>query len=155
MQSADYISSSSSDEDINSSGSSSDEEVEESQDSTSKQVFSFKGFDRFTAGNTSNDDESESDDDESESDDDMDGTKKKKSRSRSSKKKLRERRKEESAIVAEEEALVEGNKIPTSVNDFEKAILSSPNSSIVWIKYMAFQLSMTEVDLARGIAERR
>ena len=89
MQSADYISSSSSDEDINSSGSSSDEEVEESQDSTSKPVFSFKGFDRFTAGNASNDDESESDDDESESDDDMDGIKKKKSRSRSSKKTAR------------------------------------------------------------------
>ena len=77
MQSADYISSSSSDEDINSSGSSSDEEVEESQDLTSKPVFSFKGFDRFTAGNASNDDESESDDDESDSDDDMGDIKKK------------------------------------------------------------------------------
>eukprot|EP00163_Fabomonas_tropica_P031767 TRINITY_DN767_c0_g2_i2.p1 TRINITY_DN767_c0_g2~~TRINITY_DN767_c0_g2_i2.p1 ORF type:complete len:2036 (+),score=672.00 TRINITY_DN767_c0_g2_i2:48-6110(+) len=41
-----------------------------------------------------------------------------------------------------------------SADDYEKLILASPNSSYVWIKYMAFQLSLGEVDKARAIGER-
>jgi rRNA biogenesis protein RRP5 len=33
-------------------------------------------------------------------------------------------------------------------------LVASPGSSHLWIRYMAFQLSLTEVDLARAIAER-
>ena len=156
MGSADYISSSS-DEEEESSSSEDDEDDSDDDDSTekSKPMFSFKGFDRFTkAADDDSDSSSDSDEDSSDSDDEMNGGKKKKSRSRSSRKKARERRREEAAIVAEEEALLQGNSVPTSVNDFERMILSSPNSSFVWIKYMAFQLSMTEIDLARAIAER-
>ena len=156
MGSADYISSSS-DKEEESSSSEDDEDDSDDDDSTekSKPMFSFKGFDRFTkAADDDSDSSSDSDEDSSDSDDEMNGGKKKKSRSRSSRKKARERRREEAAIVAEEEALLQGNSVPTSVNDFERMILSSPNSSFVWIKYMAFQLSMTEIDLARAIAER-
>lgn len=33
-------------------------------------------------------------------------------------------------------------------------VLAQPNSSLVWIQYMAYQLSLTEVDAARSVAER-
>ena len=32
--------------------------------------------------------------------------------------------------------------------------MSSPNSSFLWVKYMAFQLSLAEFDQARAVAER-
>ncbi|KAF2667132.1 nucleic acid-binding protein [Microthyrium microscopicum] len=43
---------------------------------------------------------------------------------------------------------------PQAVADFERLLLGQPNSSSVWIQYMAFQLGLGEVDKARAIAER-
>lgn len=43
---------------------------------------------------------------------------------------------------------------PQAVADFERLLLGKPNSSSVWIQYMAFQLGLGEVDKARTIAER-
>ena len=33
-------------------------------------------------------------------------------------------------------------------------VLASPHNSLVWIQYMAFQLSVTEIEGARAVAER-
>lgn len=43
---------------------------------------------------------------------------------------------------------------PGSIDDHERLILGSPNSSRLWIGYMAFLLSMAEVSKAREVAER-
>ncbi|EGC41713.1 ribosomal RNA processing protein RRP5 [Histoplasma capsulatum var. duboisii H88] len=43
---------------------------------------------------------------------------------------------------------------PQSVADYERLLLGEPNSSLLWLKYMAFQLELSEVDKAREIAER-
>lgn len=43
---------------------------------------------------------------------------------------------------------------PQSVADFERVLLSSPNSSYLWIQYMSFQLQLSEVNRARDIAKR-
>ncbi len=43
---------------------------------------------------------------------------------------------------------------PQSVADFERQLLGQPNSSSLWIQYMAFQLQLNEVGKARDIAER-
>ena len=43
---------------------------------------------------------------------------------------------------------------PQSVADFERLLLGQPNSSYLWLSYMAFQLQLSEVTKARGIAER-
>jgi rRNA biogenesis protein RRP5 len=43
---------------------------------------------------------------------------------------------------------------PQSVSDFERLLLGQPNSSALWIQYMAFQLDLSEVDKAREVAER-
>lgn len=44
--------------------------------------------------------------------------------------------------------------IPKTADEFEKLVRSSPNSSFVWIKYMAFMLSLADIEKARSIAER-
>ena len=41
-----------------------------------------------------------------------------------------------------------------SVDDFEKHLLSQPNSSALWIEYMVFQMKLSELDKAREVAER-
>ncbi|KAG6700889.1 hypothetical protein I3842_08G135300 [Carya illinoinensis] len=70
---------------------------------------------------------------------------------RQAKKKAKKEREQE--IRAAEERLVE-NDIPRTADEFEKLVRSSPNCSFVWIKYMAFMLSMADVEKARSIAER-
>lgn len=45
-------------------------------------------------------------------------------------------------------------KTPESTSDFERLLLGAPNSSFLWIQYMSFQLSMSEVEKAREIAQR-
>ncbi|GFP79860.1 protein rrp5 homolog [Phtheirospermum japonicum] len=70
---------------------------------------------------------------------------------KSAKKKAREERERE--IRAAEERLLEKD-IPRNADEFEKLIRSSPNSSFIWIKYMAFMLSLADIEKARSIAER-
>lgn len=43
---------------------------------------------------------------------------------------------------------------PQSVADFERLLLGQPDSSLLWLQYMAFQLQLSEVTKAREIAER-
>ena len=43
---------------------------------------------------------------------------------------------------------------PQSISDFERLLLGQPNSSVLWLSYMAFQLELSEVDEARKVAER-
>lgn len=43
---------------------------------------------------------------------------------------------------------------PQSTADFERLLMGQPNSSILWLTYMAFQLQLSEVGKAREIAER-
>ena len=43
---------------------------------------------------------------------------------------------------------------PRSVADFERLLLGQPNSSVLWLSYMAFQLELNETEEARQIAER-
>ena len=43
---------------------------------------------------------------------------------------------------------------PQSDADFERQLFAEPNSSSLWVQYMALQLQLSEVDKARQIAER-
>lgn len=45
-------------------------------------------------------------------------------------------------------------RAPESVADFERLIIGNPNSSVIWMNYMAFQLQLSEIEKARDIAER-
>ena len=43
---------------------------------------------------------------------------------------------------------------PQSTADFERLLLGQPSSSVLWLRYMAFQLQLNEVNKAREIADR-
>ena len=43
---------------------------------------------------------------------------------------------------------------PQSTADFERLLLGQPNSSVLWLSYMAMQLQLSEVNKARELAER-
>ncbi|EPY49902.1 U3 snoRNP-associated protein Rrp5 [Schizosaccharomyces cryophilus OY26] len=51
----------------------------------------------------------------------------------------------------EERNLDEAPRLPV---DFERQLLSSPNSSFLWISYMAYQLNLNEIEKAREIGQR-
>jgi rRNA biogenesis protein RRP5 len=43
---------------------------------------------------------------------------------------------------------------PQSIADFERLLLGQPDSSQLWIEYMAFQMQLSELSKAREVAER-
>ncbi|KAF4626997.1 hypothetical protein G7Y89_g11155 [Cudoniella acicularis] len=43
---------------------------------------------------------------------------------------------------------------PQSISDFERLLLGQPDSSQLWIAYMAFQIQLSELNKARDVAER-
>ncbi|KEF55753.1 uncharacterized protein A1O9_08504 [Exophiala aquamarina CBS 119918] len=43
---------------------------------------------------------------------------------------------------------------PQSVDDYERLLLSEPDSSLLWLQYMAFHLDLGDADQARSIGER-
>lgn len=47
-----------------------------------------------------------------------------------------------------------GTDQPTSIDDFERLVVSNTDQSYVWIQYMAFMLDKLGADSARRIAER-
>jgi rRNA biogenesis protein RRP5 len=68
--------------------------------------------------------------------------------------KKREKREQEDRVARKELELLQGDQAPETADDFERLLLGSPNNSFLWIKYMAFQIQMTEVEKAREVAER-
>ncbi|ONM52251.1 RNA binding [Zea mays] len=63
------------------------------------------------------------------------------------------RKQRELEISAMEERALQED-IPQTPDDFEKLVRSSPNSSFIWIKYMATLLDLADVKKARAVAER-
>ncbi|XP_057591488.1 protein RRP5 homolog isoform X2 [Hippopotamus amphibius kiboko] len=73
---------------------------------------------------------------------------------KSKKERALERQKAEKELSRIEEALMDPGRQPESADDFDRLVLSSPNSSILWLQYMAFHLQATEIEKARAVAER-
>lgn len=67
---------------------------------------------------------------------------------------VRTKNKKKSKQVVEDTTGDLQSKAPQSVSDFERLIIGNPNSSIVWMNYMSFQLQLSEVEKAREIGER-
>uniref|UniRef100_A0A383V4G5 S1 motif domain-containing protein n=1 Tax=Tetradesmus obliquus TaxID=3088 RepID=A0A383V4G5_TETOB len=72
--------------------------------------------------------------------------------SRGEKKRLKAAK--EAELRAAERARLAGDAAPESAAGYEQQLLSEPNSSFLWVKYMAFQLKLGEIDAARQVAER-
>ncbi|KAL2819118.1 hypothetical protein BJX63DRAFT_28163 [Aspergillus granulosus] len=127
--------------DLEESDSDEDEDEDESDEETTKPKQTRKGglgssgFD--WNGNTQDD---EDEDMRSESDGESEGPQKKK-----------KHRKPEIQIDRTGDLDANG---PQSTADYERLLLGEPDSSLLWLKYMAFQLELGEVEKAREIAER-
>ncbi|GAB0192080.1 protein RRP5 [Grus japonensis] len=65
-----------------------------------------------------------------------------------------EKQKKEKELCKLEADLMDPSRQPQSADDFDRLVLSSPNSSILWLQYMAFHLQATEIEKARAVAER-
>lgn len=91
------------------------------------------------------------DDDDEDNEDNEDGDSKSKQRRLTKSAKKEE---EKRIAQAEKELLAKDTNTPESVEDFERLVLASPNSSYAWIKFMAFYLSSSEVDKARNVGEQ-
>ncbi|KAJ3136886.1 rRNA biogenesis protein rrp5 [Geranomyces variabilis] len=94
-----------------------------------------------------------SDPSDSESGSDAEGDDKS-SKKKTRRAKQRAKKEEEERIAQKEISLLNGDAPPEVAEDFERLLLGSPNSSYLWVKFMAFQLQMAEVEKARLVAER-
>jgi rRNA biogenesis protein RRP5 len=107
-------------------------------------------------GIDTNDNESDSSDSDSDSDDDDEDFGNEKSKSRKSRKRQAERRREEQETSRRETALADGtaDDNPETAGDFERLLAGEPNNSELWIRYMAFYLSLADIPSARKVAEK-
>lgn len=106
----------------------------------------FSWNDDATAKNASDDDSSSS----YSSDEDDEEVRNEKSRRVKKQEKLARAK----TIEKEEELLLDTSREPEMPEDFERLLLGAPNDSLLWIKYMAFQLELAEMEKARLIASR-
>ncbi|KAG2203792.1 hypothetical protein INT47_012725 [Mucor saturninus] len=111
-----------------------EEEEEEEEDETPAPSLAIDNFD-WTGINTRVDssDEEESDEEEEEED---------KSKDKKKKKEVEDKTGELNTTT------------PQTAADFERVLVGSPNSSYLWINYMAYQLQLSEIGKARDIGER-
>ena len=101
--------------------------------------------------NESSDSDSDSSGDESEDD-----SKEGKTSKHSSRKKAVKRRREEAEVARREAQLADGtaDENPVTAADFERLLAGDPNSSEIYIRFMAYYLSLSDIDSARNVAER-
>lgn len=127
------------DVDDNDENDSEDEEqsADESQEKSLSTGLSTNGFD-WTASILD-----QADEDEESSDDDTDFTES-----------LKKKSKKKSKSAVEDKTGDLNTRAPQSTADFERLLIGNPNSSILWMNYMSFQLQLSEVDKAREIGER-
>ena len=77
-----------------------------------------------------------------------------KDRRERAKQKLEEARLAELKLSLIEESLTDPQRAPVTADDFDRMVMSSPNSSILWLQYMAFHLENAEIEKARCVAQR-
>ncbi|KAG0334330.1 rRNA biogenesis protein rrp5 [Podila humilis] len=65
----------------------------------------------------------------------------------------KKKNKKQAVVVTDETADLE-SQAPQVSSDYERLLLGSPNSSYLWINYMAFQLQLSEIGKAREIGQR-
>lgn len=89
----------------------------------------------------------------SESEEETESTQKQKKKKLSAAERRELERQKEREIREREEALA-SNQLPNSVDQFDRLVMSSPDSSVVWVQYMAYHLQATEIEKARAVAKR-
>ena len=133
-----------------------DEEEEEEEDSRSASKmrggFAWDDFssDKVAAGASAGDSEGDSDDDSGEEGDEGEPS----SRSRRAREKARLSKLEEESLRRREAELLDGSAAPETPEDMERLVLARPNSSFLWIQYVALKLKALDVEGGRRVAQR-
>ncbi|ORY31169.1 TPR-like protein [Rhizoclosmatium globosum] len=96
----------------------------------------------------------DSDDENVEEDDSDDEDEPTNNESKKSKRAKKRAKQEEEDRIAQQELELLETKAPDSAEAFERILMGSPNSSFLWIKFMAFHLQMAEIQKAREVGER-
>ncbi|XP_017272432.1 protein RRP5 homolog [Kryptolebias marmoratus] len=91
---------------------------------------------------------------EEESSDDEDQEEKTKPQKKSQRELEQEKKSAEKALVQRETELMDPNLRPQDAATFERLLLASPSSSLLWLQYMAHHLQATQIEQARAVAER-
>lgn len=89
-----------------------------------------------------------------EAEDSSEGVEVGQKQSREKRERKKQRQAAEKEIRLREQALADNPDSPETAQDYERLLLGQPNSSVLWIRYMAFCLQLSQVDKARSIAER-
>jgi rRNA biogenesis protein RRP5 len=94
-----------------------------------------------------------SDEGDSDSEDDQDDGP---SKSHNSRKRQAQKRREEQETSRREMALADGTADvnPETAGDFERLLAGEPNNAELWIRYMAFHLSLADIPAARRVADK-
>uniref|UniRef100_A0A2H1W1Z5 rRNA biogenesis protein RRP5 n=1 Tax=Spodoptera frugiperda TaxID=7108 RepID=A0A2H1W1Z5_SPOFR len=95
----------------------------------------------------------EDEEDSSSEDEDKEQPKKKRKKLTVAEK-LAKLREEEEKVREMEKRATESENQPRSSEQFERALLAHPNSSQLWIAYMAFHLQATDVEKARNVGRK-
>lgn len=136
-------------EKIDLSSSSEDESEEEDSKSPKEVTISKVGFSwdvlknpNLLSGAVAKDEESSDDEDENE-DESKKKQQKNKKMTESEKRELAKR--EEERLRRIEAELMDSKREPQSVDEFDRAVLANPNSSALWLKYMAYHLQVIKI----------
>ncbi|OXU24575.1 hypothetical protein TSAR_003263 [Trichomalopsis sarcophagae] len=105
-------------------------------------------WDNSTTGQVAQDSSSSSEDEEQTED----SSKPKKKKLTPAERREQERLKERE--IREREEALASCQVPQTVDQFDRLVLSSPDSSLVWMQYMAYHLQATEIEKARAVARR-
>ncbi|KAK6621934.1 hypothetical protein RUM44_001741 [Polyplax serrata] len=137
-----------------SSSSESEDEVEDEKSDSSKAFgvgFNWKVLDdnALLAGTIMNKVDESSDDE-----DEVSKKENKKARKLTESEKLEQYKTEEQRLRLIEERLMDPDREPETIDDFDRAVLANPDSSALWLKYMAFHIQGTEIEQAKGVARR-
>ncbi|XP_037545618.1 protein RRP5 homolog [Nematolebias whitei] len=91
---------------------------------------------------------------EEESSDGEDQDEKAKPQKKSHHELQQEKKSAEKALLQRENELMDPNLRPQDASTFDRLLLASPNSSLLWLQYMAHHLQATQIEQARAVAER-
>lgn len=92
--------------------------------------------------------------DDDEDKEDKEGEKKKKTHLSKKEKKELDRLENEQVAKTEQRVLDGEDAEPETVDEFDRLVLASPDSSLCWIKYVAFHMGKQQYDLARAVVKR-
>uniref|UniRef100_H3C389 Protein RRP5 homolog n=1 Tax=Tetraodon nigroviridis TaxID=99883 RepID=H3C389_TETNG len=91
---------------------------------------------------------------ESESSDEEEQNTSSKAQKKSRRELEQDKKAAEKALIQREVELMDPSLQPEDAAAFERLLLASPNSSLLWLQYMAHHLQATQIEQARTVAER-